>query len=423
MFKSLKRRFMIINMSLLFCVLLAIFTGVYFLMYKSSETQSLMYMESIAKSDGSSFKQKPQFESGNERRKAPPPPFDNPIAKNSFSIKIDSNGNIIDIVSELPLDDYKESLLPAVSSALKEDTGRGKININGLSLRFLIANKPYGKIIVFLDRTIEISTLNNLIVTTLIIGSLSFIVLFIISLYLASWAIKPVKYAWEKQKEFVADASHELKTPLTVIATNADVVLANPQDKVINQAKWINYIKVETDRMSKLVNNLLYLAKVDNNEEKDSFLSFNLSDAIISASLPFESVIFESNKTFEINVEPDIYLYGDEEKIKQIAVILLDNAIKNSNDNGKIGLGLNVDKDKNKVNLTVSNTGYGIPPESIDKIFERFYRVDKSRTRETGGYGLGLSIAKTIVDHHKGSINVKSIINDTTTFMVLLPIK
>lgn len=200
--------------------------------------------------------------------------------------------------------------------------------------------------------------------------------------------------------------SHELKTPLTVISANADIVLANRDSTVSEQEKWLNYIKQETERMTKLINEMLYLAKHDDGRAEEEMLPFDLSEAAESCTLPFESVCFENGVQFYTEIQPDIGIVGSPSAIKQVMMILLDNAVKYAGENGFVRFLLHADGDR--VTLSVNNTGERIPPELIPHIFERFYRVDESRARDKGGYGLGLSIAKSIVDRHGGRITVKS---------------
>ncbi len=173
---------------------------------------------------------------------------------------------------------------------------------------------------------------------------------------MSSWAINPVKVAWDKQKQFVADASHELKTPLAVINTNVDVLLSAQKngEGEKDSLKWLGYIKTEVERMSKLVNNMLYLTKVDSNEATMNVMEFNLSNAVTNAVLPFESVAFESDRNLVFEAEPDIYYEGDEERLKQVAVVLTDNAIKNCNSGGGVDVKLFKDVRRNRVKLIVS---------------------------------------------------------------------
>lgn len=420
MLKRLKTRFVLITMSLIALILLIIFSGIYFFMAQSEKNFALNNMRNMTKTDSFSFRHNPpMFQDPNFNPQPDLPRF----RDDSFLVKLSSDNEVIQIVPPLESQEQLEQIPTFVNLAEAQDEKEGIIFINSTEVRFLKQDTDMGKVIVFSDRTEEIATLNRLLMICLLIGILSFAILFVITLYLAQWAISPVAKAWEKQKQFVADASHELKTPLTVIATNTDVVLGNPFDYVENQSKWLHYIKTETERMTKLVNDLLYLAKVDDDESLLHRLEFNISEAFTNVCLPFESIIFESNKHFHMDIAPELIIYGDENRLKQLAIILLDNAIKNTTENGDIYFSLKKDVAKNKLIFSVTNTGPGIPVEHHHKIFERFYRVDPSRARETGGYGLGLSIAKSIVTQHSGNIEVQSSPEGPTTFSVTLPIK
>lgn len=212
-----------------------------------------------------------------------------------------------------------------------------------------------------------------------------------------------------------------MKTPLAIIKTNTSLILSNPDDTVRKQSKWINYINSQTDRMSELVNEMLSLAKLDTKENTLLHSSINISKIIESIILQFDAIIYENSINLETNIKKDIFINGNAESMKKLFSIIMDNAIKHTDSNGLISVNLFLDK--NNVKISIKNTGKGIPQEHINKIFERFYRVDNSRIRETGGYGLGLSIAKSIVKEHKGKIYAKSTVNKDTTFFIDLPIK
>lgn len=427
MLKRLKYRFVLVTMLLVFIILTTIFTSIYILMANFEKKQTLNFMETLAKLDGNI----PAM---------PPPMFnkdkghpknhdtissDSALFFSSFIVSVDHEDHIVlkQLSHNYDISTQTDQIREFIDLAYADGKESGIINVNHTQVRYLITDKPYGDLIVFTDCTTEVLYLRRLIIFFILIELLSLFGLFIAALYLSTWAINPIETAWEKQKQFVADASHELRTPLTVIAANTDVVLSNPLDYVTNQAKWLNYIKNETERMNKLVTDLLYLAKLDNEKELEPRSLFNLSDALVDICLPFESVIFESNKIFSMNIIPDVEYYGNEGRLKQLGVILLDNAIKNSNDGETIDFSLQIDQTKNKLLLAVTNTGPGIPREHRDKIFERFYRVDPSRARDTGGYGLGLSIAKTIANQHDGTIEVISTESGPTTFLITLPYK
>lgn len=219
-----------------------------------------------------------------------------------------------------------------------------------------------------------------------------------ISYWLTGWIVKPIVETFEKQKQFVYDVSHELKTPIAVIMTNADMAEKD------GDAKWINNIKNESDRMNKLVVSLLDLLVSDNYNEKEKFKITNISKTIEMCVLTFESLIYENNLKVEYEIQSDINFNCSVERIKQLFGILVDNAIKHAKKDSKIFISLK--KNKDGIIFSVKNRGDAIPKEEREKIFERFYRSDKSRNRNENRYGLGLAIAKNIVTMHNGKINV-----------------
>ena len=270
-----------------------------------------------------------------------------------------------------------------------------------------------------MERSQYDNMLFQLLKTLVLIGFISLIVLLFISIYLTNKSIVPIKETFEKQKQFIADASHELKTPLAIIKTNTSLVLSHPYDTIKNQSKWINYINLQTDRMSELISEMLSLAKMDAAENKLPLSPINISKIVESMILMFDAVIYENNIELETNISKNLFINGNKESLKKLFSIIMDNAIKHTNKNGNITVSLF--SDKNKVKMIIRNTGEGIAHEHLERIFERFYRVDSSRDRETGGYGLGLSIASSIVKQHKGKIYAKSNIGEFTSFIVEIP--
>jgi signal transduction histidine kinase len=254
--------------------------------------------------------------------------------------------------------------------------------------------------------TFGVTTLTALIILICIYGLLFFIV----------WALSfkvfsPIKEAFFKQKQFISNASHELKTPLTIISANADVL---SQD-VDNQ--WLQNIKDQANRMNDLVADMLSLAKIDEGKIRIKKEKFNISQIVLGSSLPFDAVAFEKGKTLTLNVEDNIEYFGDIQSVKNIVNILIDNAVKHADNGGDVNLTLK--KESTKIVLSVFNTGSQIPDDDVDKIFERFYRGDTSRSRDSGGSGLGLSIAKSIADRNKWKISAKSKLNESMVITVI----
>lgn len=325
----------------------------------------------------------------------------------SFSVLYDSNNRITDIFFHENSDFTEDEIRALAIKVIDTPKERGVIS----RYLFLVKKEGSGTRIYFLDYSMEKALSLRLFWICLFIGLIGILFIFILVFFLSRWMILPVQTAFEKQKQFIADASHELKTPLTIITTNAEVLSASLQNN-----KWLNHILAQTNRMSTLIRELLELARLDSGRESQDFLEFNMSTAVKNTALSFESMAYEYGKTYEINIMDNILLAGNENGIKQLTTILLDNAFKYSDDRGKISISLSQHGDK-KI-LTIENTGKGIAKEEQTRIFERFYRSDSSRSRESGGYGLGLSIASSIVQTHRGNIQVKSDEQSHTKFIV-----
>lgn len=256
------------------------------------------------------------------------------------------------------------------------------------------------------------SHVKTVIIFSVVISGLSLIIIYSISKKVANIIVKPVNETLEKQKQFISDASHELKTPLAVIEANADVL-----ENEIGENKWLTYIQNETDSMDKLINQLLLLAKIENINDVKDYEQFDLSEYIETIASMFESIAFEKQVKIVTKIQNEININGNKQDIEHIVSTLLDNAIKHS-ETGK-DVEVELLKEKNNIILQVKNHGEAIPKEQQDKIFERFYRVDKSRNRKEKRYGLGLAIAKSTVEKYNGKISVECK-DGITTFQVVI---
>ena len=245
----------------------------------------------------------------------------------------------------------------------------------------------------------------------LLYATAALIIFAFISILLSKWLIRPVQQAFDRQKQFISDASHELKTPLSVISANADVLAAE-----IGNNTYLSYIQEEAKRMNHLVQDLLTLTRLENATTQPPE-SFDLGQIVLQSALPFESTAFEAGKTLQLQVNEGIDFTGYPDKIRQLVGILLDNAIKYSNEGGLISLKLCACRG-NPI-LEVYNTGRGILPEEQTYIFERFYRGDPCRCRNSGSYGLGLPIAHSIVTLHNAKIVVESEPGEYVRFKIL----
>ena len=391
MFKKLKLRFILTTMTLLTSIVFLLIMAIYIGVKSNSEYEIFSHLsESL-----NSMKMKPNNMNG-------------PMDRDSLN-SIIGTYNIMNnkLIYQTKLDIEEEELADIVKEVLNSNKDRGFIESYDYTFAYMYKTNPSGNIsIVLKEESSHKQFLKRLIVTSIIIGALSLILLLFISLIIAKRAIKPVEEAYNSQKRFIADVSHELKTPLAIINTNIDLLNSNKNDTIKNQKKWIDYIAFQTDRMSKLVSNLLYLAKADNNEVLGEETEFNLSDIVMNQALNFEAILYENNLELNCDIKENILFKGNKEGFNQLIGILIDNAIKHSFKDTKIKISLK--EDKQKIHLSVENTGETILKEDLEKIFERFYRIDKSRARENGGYGLGLSIAKTIVEKYNGKIYAES---------------
>ena len=294
----------------------------------------------------------------------------------------------------------------------KHNTNKNEVIDNLFFSNYAYKLSNNNKTMTIIDISSNKEKLIKVATTSFIILLIGEILIIILAKKITAWITIPVEETFQKQKEFIADASHELKTPLAVITSNIDMIEGKKEDE-----KWINNIKNESDRMNKLIINLLDLAKLEN-ENNIELSNINLSKTFEKTILPFEGIMFEKKIKLSYNIQDNIEYLCNEEQIKEVIAILIDNAIKHSK--GKIIA--NLKKEKKTISLEITNNGDPIPKGDEEKIFERFYKVDKSRNRKDNNYGLGLAIAKSIVEKNNGNIVAESK-DGYTTFQILFKIK
>lgn len=320
----------------------------------------------------------------------------------------------------------KSKTIMVLSNSLKETTDK---DILSMTQKLQKSGKRFGSIddyiylvrilksgntvYIFVNNKEALQNSKQFFIVSIFIFLLSVIVFTIISYYLSRWMIKPSEKAIKNQKIFVANISHDLKTPITIIRANADLI-----ENEVKNKKSIKYIQQETEKLNHLVNEMLTLTRIDNTISKENFKSFNFGDSLFDVVLPFESIAYEKGIRFNININEVTDYFGDESNIQKLAEILIDNAMSYTAKGGIV----DVDAYENSkaVTLSVTNTGEPISDEKKVEIFDRFYRESKSRERTGNHYGLGLSIANTIVKKHNGKITVESK-NGKNTFTVILP--
>ncbi len=320
----------------------------------------------------------------------------------------------------------KNKNIMVLSNSLKETTDK---DILSMTQKLQKSGKKFGSIddyiylvrilksgntvYIFVNNKEALQNSKQFFIVSIFIFLLSVIVFTIISYYLSRWMIKPSEKAIKNQKIFVANISHDLKTPITIIRANADLI-----ENEVKNKKSIKYIQQETEKLNHLVNEMLTLTRIDNTISKENFKSFNFGDSLFDVVLPFESIAYEKGIRFNINIDEVTDYFGDESNIQKLAEILIDNAMSYTDKGGIV----DVDAYENSkaVTLSVTNTGEPISDEKKVEIFDRFYRESKSRESTGNHYGLGLSIANTIVKKHNGKISIESK-NGKNTFTVTLP--
>lgn len=395
MIKRLRAKFVCINMALVMAMLIVVFVLVYHFTAKGLETESINTLKTAA---ADMLRPKPGQSTA--------PCF---ILTETRRGELIVSGDFFDLEDEeLVRDIY----------ALASDTEDPIGVLDAYSLRFYRTEDPMGQRYVFADISAERSALQNLIKNCALIGIAAFCGFLAISILLAKWAIRPVETAWTQQKQFVSDASHELKTPLTVILTNAEL-LQSPDYPPEEKKRFADSILTMSRQMRSLVENLLDLARADSGRVREHMESVDLSQLTEDAVLPFEPVYFEQGLTLETLTEPGLHVLGSRQHLQQVLDILLDNGQKYSVPGGTARLTLS--RQGRKVQLRFFSPGTPLTAQQCADIFKRFYRIDQARTG-SGSYGLGLSIAQRIVQEHGGRIFAQAA-QDGNVFTVLLPEK
>ena len=395
MIRRLRWKVIGLNMGMVFCVLLAVFAAVYF----SSRTV-------IARSVQQQLQQALQPSSGYELYRPGQERLPCFVAEVYASGTVRVSGN-----SYYDLTD-KAALAEIVTAALSADSDEGVLAEH--HLRYLRQTGLLSTRIAFTDSTLEQATLRSLLTGSLLIGLAALAVLFACSYVLSGAVTRPVDRAWQQQKQFLSDASHELKTPLTVILSSAELL---EQSAAPEQKQYVDNVRAESRRMKRLVEDMLTLSRVERGGEHLPDTTADLSDAAADAALRFEPVAYEAGHTLSYDIAPGLLVRGDSGKLEQAVAVLLDNAIKYAAPGTEVRLDA-VRQGKNAC-LWVENEGDPIPADKLPHIFDRFYRADESRT-DGGSFGLGLPIARAIVEAHRGTIRCDSG-GHTIRFTITLP--
>ena len=400
MIRKLRIKFVCIVMAIAMLMVGGILGVVIHFTGTSMEMQSISMMRTIATAP---------FQQG-----MPGKPMDDEVRLPFFTVQISSRGELITVGGgyfDLTDREYLQQIVNLVLSA-DQETGE----LKEYDLRYLVAMSPVGFSIVFADTATETATIRSMVYSCMFIFVAAMLVFLAISILLSRWAIKPVAKAWDQQRQFVADASHELKTPLAVIMANAEL-MRSEETSEDDKKKFSENILSTTYQMRSLVENMLEMARVDNGTVKMNFATLYLSELISDAVLSFQLLYEEKGMGLRCAISEGISICGSEQHLYQVMDVLLDNALKYATPNGMVSVDL-ASTGRNCV-LSVSSPGEPISKEDLKNIFKRFYRGDTARTMN-GSYGLGLSIAESIVAAHKGKIWAESK-NGYNIFYVQIP--
>lgn len=416
MIKRLRRKFIFACMLSLTIVLTVILGGVSFVSYQKvvSDADAVL---SLLNDNGGAF---PKF-SDDQTDHTPADkngPFgqqsmspETPYESRFFSVLLGEDGQAVRIdIGQIAAIGEEEAVAYARNVLL---SGRSSGFL--ADYRYLLCEDAQGTLIIFLDCGRSLSSFRMTLVASVLLALSGLLSVLVMLLILSKRIVRPVAESYEKQKQFITDAGHELKTPMTIISADADLA-----EMECGENQWISDIRRQAQRLTGLTNDLIYLSRMEEEQPQLQIIDFPLSDVTEEMAQSFQALAKRQEKDFLVCIQPMISFTGDEKAIRQVLSIMLDNALKYSPAGGRMELRL--EKQGRTILLTVSNTtAQPVERSKLPYLFDRFYRTDQSRSSQTGGYGLGLSIARSIVLAHKGKIRVESPDGQTLKFIIHLP--
>jgi signal transduction histidine kinase len=333
-----------------------------------------------------------------------------PFQSRYFSVTLSGSGEVCasDLNNVATVD--RDTAIEMTLAAAKKGRDRGTLD----DYRYLRTDGGEGTRWIFLNRERELASVRSFLLISSGISLGGLLLVFLLMMLLSGRIVRPIAQSYEKQKRFITDAGHELKTPITIINADADVLSESLPD-----SEWLSDIHKQTERLSTLTNSLIYLSKMEEEGAKPLMIEFPLSEVVEDTAQPFSTVFRTQEQTYTADVQPLLSLNGDEASIRKLVTILLDNAAKYTPAKGAIALSLK--KSGHTIRLAVENTAAGIEKGNADRLFDRFYRTDASRNSETGGFGLGLAMAKAVTEAHGGRIRAYSPDGKTLVVEALFP--
>lgn len=404
MLKKLRIKFIIVSMVATLLVLTAIISFINIRNYVNINETADRTLQVLKDNDGRFPMEKKEPPKGI----SPEAPYETRY----FTVTFDSEGNVVAIdtkniaaINDDVAKEYAEKLYAKNKEKgfIKDYKYVETITTNG------------DKMYIFLDCSKSLRTFREFLSASIIISIAGLFVVLVLVVIFSKIIMKPVAETYQKQKQFITDANHELKTPLTIINASCEILELEMNN---TENEWTNTIKEQVARLTELTNKLVFLSKMDEENHKISMTDFSLSEVIEEAVKPYYTLVLSKGKKITTDIEANVTLNGDMEMIKQAISLLLDNAIKYSDEEGNITIKLS--KSGRNKKIIVSNTTTGVPTGDLSQLFERFYRLDKSRNSETGGHGIGLSVVKSIINLHKGKIIANSNDGKTINFIITL---
>lgn len=399
MIKELKIKFIALSMTALFILLFVIVSGMNLLSFNAVMVEADQLLQVLSQNKGDFPDFKDDFPEKPNHQLPPHMSPETPYESRYFSVVINSNGEVYEIETGKIITVDGEQAVEYARKAINDKNGKGFVG----NFRYKCTYEQNATRIVFLDCGRRLDAFYAFLKASIAMSLIGFGVVFVIMLVLSERIIRPISESYKKQKQFITDAGHEIKTPLTIINANLDLL-----EMEIGENESVEEIKAQTKRLTTLTNDLVYLSRIEEAGNDLIKVEFPLSDLVFETVSTFKALAQTQNKELIINIQPMISFCGNNKAIEQLISILMNNALKYSNEGGQIAISLI--KNSKQIQLNVFNTTKDfVLQESLNYIFDRFYRAESSRNSEKGGHGIGLSVAKAIVEAHNGKIAAHTI--------------
>ncbi|MDO4295403.1 MAG: HAMP domain-containing sensor histidine kinase [bacterium] len=400
MIRKLRKKFIAISMLSLFAVLFFIISTSTALSYYQLIQEADDTLKTLQENNGA-------FPKGTHLFRSPELPFESRY----FSVQLTNQGNLIAADTNQIAAIDRNTAISYAENILASDKVQGFVG----TYRYAVQDLAEGKRIIFLDCSRSFYHFQNFFITSLVIATLGMAAVLILIILFSKRIVQPVAESYEKQKRFITDAGHEIKTPLAIIRADADVL-----EMDLENNEWISDIKEQTRKLTDLTNDLISLSRMDEEQLPQQLSNFSLSQLAEESVHSFQAMAVSQKKNFQVQIAPNLTLHGDPKMLARLLSILLDNALKYCPAQGEIDFMLT--RHGKSARLELTNSATNIQSSELPHLFDRFYRTDQSRNSQTGGYGIGLSIANSIVMAHKGKISASTKDGNSLTMTVTLPL-